>query len=415
MRDGFRRPSILVLCISVGFLTACSHVRQPIASTWNPKAAAAYLDQREDTWIGWPGSARDHGTFCVSCHTVVPYVLSRPALQAALAEQEPSEDERKIFENVTKRVLLWNEVGPYYTTREYDNGKPAESRGTESVLNALILASSDARTGKLSNVTRTAFNNMWALQQTDGDAKGSWSWLQFGMEPWEAKDSQYYGAALSAVAVGLAPENYPSSAEIQDALRLLRDYLNSNYAVQSTMNHVVLLWASTKVPGLVDLDRQQAIIREVAHAQQDDGGWELSSLAWPNGWSVHSIVRRRLRSDWTRQDSQSDGYATGLITFVLQEAGLSAQNPTVKRGLAWLAHNQSTTDGSWSSFSLSERRSPSSNVGHFMRDAATAYAVLALSEGNRVSNHNFDPKTGFYQKPPTIRNTKQLDPANRNN
>lgn len=413
MTNGLRQVSIVVLCISVGFLTACSHVQQPIASKWNQKSAAAYLDQREKTWIGWPGSARDHETFCVSCHTVVPYVLSRPTLRAALAEQEPSENERKILADVTKRVLLWNEVGPYYNFGEYDNGKPAESRGTESVLNALILASDDARTAKLSHVTRMAFSNMWALQQTEGDAKGSWSWLQFDMEPWEAKDSQYYGAALAAVAVGLAPENYRSAAEIQDALRLLRDYLDAKYAEQSTMNHVVLLWASTKIPGLVDSNRQQAIIREVARAQKDDGGWELSSLAWPNGLSLHSIVRRRLRSDWTRQDSQSDGYATGLITFVLQEAGMSTQNPSVNRGLEWLAHNQNPTDGSWSSFSLSERRSPSSNIGHFMRDAATAYAVLALSEGNGVSNHNLNPKTGSYQTPPTVPNTK-LDIANHN-
>ena len=401
MPFAFRHASVLALTVAAGFLTACSHVYKPVANTWDPKAAAAYLDQREDTWMGWPGSARDHGTFCVSCHTVLPYVLSRPALRTALAEEEQSEDERKILENVTKRVLLWNEVGPYYTTREYDHAKPAESRGTESVLNALILASTDARTGKLSHITRMAFDNMWGLQQTDGDTKGSWSWLRFGMEPWEANDSQYYGAALAAVAVGIAPENYRSSAEIQDRLRLLGDYLNSKCAAQSPMNRVVLLWASTKVPGLVDSDRQQAIIREIASAQQADGGWDLSSLAWPTGWSLRSMVRRRLRSDWTRQDSQSDGYATGLITFALQEVGMSVQNPSVKRGLDWLAHNQNTADGSWSSLSLSQRRSPASNVGHFMRDAATAYAVLALSEGNRGSDHIVDAGRSSHQQLPT--------------
>src|SRR5215831_19084727 len=51
---------------------------------WDPKAAAAYLDRRMEWWSGWKGSARDHGTFCFSCHTAVPYALARPALSATL-------------------------------------------------------------------------------------------------------------------------------------------------------------------------------------------------------------------------------------------------------------------------------------------------------------------------------------------
>lgn len=381
MLKDFQHPRLCVLLLSAGALSACSHQRKPVTNTWNPKAAAAYLDAREVTWMGWPGSARDHDTFCVSCHTVLPYTLSRPALSA----QSESSDETKILDNVSKRVRLWKEIGPYYSNQYYDGAKTSESRGTESVLNALILSSNDARAGKLTDLTRTAFTNMWSTQLTDGDSKGAWPWLRFGMEPWEANDSQYYGAALAAIAVGTAPENYRSSPEIQNNLNLLRDYLNSKYTSQSVINHVALLWASSKVPGLVEPERQKSIIQEITSAQQSDGGWELSSLAWPSGWSFRSMVRRRLRSDWTRQDSASDGYATGLITYVLQETGMPGDNPTVKRGVAWLASNQDSTDGSWPSVSLSQHRNPSSNVGHFMRDAATAYAVLALTENNRAS------------------------------
>jgi squalene-hopene/tetraprenyl-beta-curcumene cyclase len=380
--------SVLAPCLLAGLLTGCSRHPQPVATSWNPKAAATYLDEREVTWMGWPGAARDHETFCISCHTVMPYVLARPTLRAALAEQGPSDDERKILADVTKRVLLWNEVRPYYTDAGYGNGKPAESRGTESVLNALILAANDARGGKLSNLTLAALNNMWALQRTEGAAKGSWAWLQFGMEPWEAKDSQYYGTALAAIAVGVAPGDYRSRPEIQEKLSLLRDYLNRESKEQSMMNRVALLWASTKLPGLLDADQQKSIVREICNRQQSDGGWQLSSEAWPGGWTLHSIVRRHLRADWTRQNTDSDGYATGFITFVLQEVGMTPQDSTVKSGLAWLGRNQSAEDGSWPSSSLSVRRTPSSNVGHFMRDAATAYAVLALSGTGVAAAHN---------------------------
>lgn len=406
--------SVLAPCLLAGLLTGCSHRPQPVVSSWNPKAAAEYLDQREVTWMGWPGAARDHETFCISCHTVMPYVLARPTLRAVLAEQSPSDDERKILADVIKRVRLWNEVGPYYTDSGYGNGKPAESRGTESVLNALILAANDAQGGKLSEVTLAAFNNMWALQRTAGEAKGSWAWLQFGMEPWEAKDSQYYGAAIAAIAVGIAPENYRSRPEIQEKLGLLRDYLNRESQGQSTMNRVVLLWASTKLPGILDKEQRQSIVREIKDRQRSDGGWELSSDAWPGGWNLHSMVRRRLRADWTRQSTDSDGYATGFITFVLQEAGTTSQDPTVKGGLAWLERNQNAEDGSWPSSSLTLRRNPSSNVGHFMRDAATAYAVLALSSKGVAPAYN-SSKEQPSQSAPTASAYPKIDFARRRN
>src|SRR3984957_14370723 len=80
------------------------------AGSWDSKAAAAYLDQRADWWMGWSQSARDHDTFCISCHTALPYALGRPALRTALGEQSPSASERKLLANITKRVRLWNEV-----------------------------------------------------------------------------------------------------------------------------------------------------------------------------------------------------------------------------------------------------------------------------------------------------------------
>jgi squalene-hopene/tetraprenyl-beta-curcumene cyclase len=135
------------------------------AGSWNPKGAAAYLDQRADWWIGWKSSARDHGTFCISCHTALPYALGRPALRSALAEQAPSTGERQLLDNVTKRVRLWSEVLPFYPDKNGDP-KTAESRGTESVLNALILVSYNP---KLNGDTKLALDNMWSLQLKSGD------------------------------------------------------------------------------------------------------------------------------------------------------------------------------------------------------------------------------------------------------
>ena len=258
-------------------------------ASWNPKAAAAYLDQRAAWWMSWPGASRDHGTFCISCHTVLPYALSR----SALGDQDLSLEQIRILSNVTKRVRQWKEVEPFY------NDKAPQSRGTESVLNALILANFDVRNGKLSEETRSAFRNMWDLQQRTGDESGAWPWLNFENEPFEANDSVFYGACLAAVAMGTAPDNYRAVPEIQSNVKLLRDYLNREYARQSLSNQAVLLWASAKLPRLLTPKQQAAIADEVVSKQQSDGGWSLSSLAW--AWRTSSP--KWLAKLWIRSEA----------------------------------------------------------------------------------------------------------------
>jgi squalene-hopene/tetraprenyl-beta-curcumene cyclase len=338
---------------------------------WDSKAAAAYLDQRADWWMGWPQSARDHDTFCISCHTALPYALGRPALRAALGEQSPSGTERKLLDNITKRVRLWNEVEPFYSDEKRGAPKTAESRGTEAVLNALILANYDAHAGKLSADTRLALDNMWALQLKTGDGRGAWNWLNFHNQPWEAEDSQFWGATLGAIAAGTAPGDYRSLPEVQNNLKLLSEYLQQGSASQSLINRVFLLWASAKAPGILKPEQQKAIIDEVMSKQQPDGGWNTSSL----------VIGTWKRRDGTPLDSSSDGYGTGLVAFVLEQAGVPRTQPALKNALSWLTHNQDKTAGLWLAYSLNKQRDPASDVGRFMVDAATAYSVLALSGG----------------------------------
>ncbi len=353
------------------------------ATSWDAKAAAAYLDQRETWWTGWQDASREHGTFCVSCHTAVPYALARPALRKVLGESSPTNNERLLLESVRKRVRLWKEIAPVYNDKDYGANKGVESRGTEAVLNAFVLASQDAQDGKLSDDTRTAFANLWALQQTSGDSKGAWLWQLFDLNPWEGNISPYYGATLAAIAVGSAPQNYRSSPEIQTNLKLLREYLDREYSAQPAINRVTLLWASAKFPGLLTPARQKSIIDEVLSRQQPDGGWSLFPLSrtWKD-WELSALAGKWNRADGTAQELKSDGLATGLITYVLRQAGIPRNNAQLERSRAWLVQNQNKPEGLWLGYSLNKRRDPSSNAGRFMSDAATAFAVLALTENN---------------------------------
>jgi squalene-hopene/tetraprenyl-beta-curcumene cyclase len=359
----------LAACVVAGLILGGVRLQSESSNSWNPKAAATYLDQREAWWQSWATAARDHGTFCVSCHTTVPYALARPALRTPLAEKGASVYEQHLIENVKKRVRLWKIVEPFYPAEHGRLDKNSESRGTEAVLNALILASYDAREGRLSEVTRIAFDNMWALQNTSGATKGTWPWFRFNNEPWEANDSQYYGAALAAVAVGTAAKDYRFTPEIQKNLKWLHDYLSRELAKQSPINRVVALWASTKLPGLLSSEQQRSIVKQVLSYQQADGGWSLSSLV--GAWK---------RADGTAMVMKSDGYATGLILFALEQAGLKSDRPQLERGVAWLVLHQDKREGRWIAYSLNRQLDLSSYVGRFMSDAATAYAVLALTQ-----------------------------------
>jgi len=85
-------------------------------------------------------------------------------------------------------------------------------------------------------------------------------------------------------------------------------------------------------------------------------------------------------------EGNSDGVATGIITLALEETGVSRDNPQLKRGISWLMSNQNAAEGSWPASSVNKRRHLSSDTGRFMTDAATAFAVLALTENQRTTN-----------------------------
>ncbi len=346
---------------------------------WDRTGAARYLDARETWWMSWPTARRDQDTACISCHTAVPYAMARPALRQSLGESAPSATEQQMLGYVVKRVNLRAEVKPFYSDQEMGPKKTIESRGTEAVLNALVLARYDNQQGHLHPATKLAFSNMWSTQrgyEAGADEAGSWNWLNFHNAPWESDESHYYGAILAAIAVGMAPDHYAIDTNIQPQLQMLRGYLTRNYEAQPLLNRVVLLWASTRLPGLLSNEQRTALLAEIGNHQRADGGWSLTTLgAWK-------------REDHTPLDERSDGYSTGLIVYALEQvksskeevSPLSTRDDVVMdRGVAWLRAHQDKAEGLWPAYSLNKQRDAATDIGHFMSDAATSYSVMALT------------------------------------
>ena len=377
----------LLVCVAGTGLWRVRYARATVPSkasylvSWSPQAAADYLDRREVWWQSWPAARIDHGTICVSCHTVVPYAMMRSQLGQELHEVAMPAPEKILMGNVETRVGNWSEMVPYYPDAVYGPGKTAQSHATEAVLNAVILASYDTQHGHLRPITRTALDEAWALQEESGENSGGWKWEDFQLAPFEYAESGYQGAALLMMAVENAPDGYAGEPQVLPHMERLRQYLRAHYSAQPLMNQLYVLWLSSKAANLLTASDRETLLKAVQSRQRSDGGWSLSSLD-PASRIVTDHWKRleqQLKEELiaTVKPGESDGFATGLVVLTLEESGTNPQDGALKRGLDWLQRHQES-DGSWKTLSLNGNTDPQTNVGRFMSDAATAYAVMAL-------------------------------------
>ena len=306
---------------------------EPRAPSLSLPAAANYLDAAAVNWT------RERK--CATCHTNVPYLFARGTLK-----DTPSEGAvivRRFFED---RAAHWD-----------DEAKEAKPRfDAEVVVTAVALSFHDSQTtSKLHPLTRKALDRMWTLQRPDG----SWNWLKCNWPPFEHDD--YYGAVFAAVGTGIAPDGYSQTEAAQRGLKKLKEYLGKT-PPPSLHHKAWLLWASAKLDGMLTASESQQTIKDLLDLQRDDGGWSLASLG---DWQGHD-------GRANDKNAPSDGYGTGLVVYVLRQAGVSAKKDAVQRGVRWLRTNQRAS-GRWFTRSLN------TDGAHYITNAGTAFAVLALT------------------------------------
>jgi squalene-hopene/tetraprenyl-beta-curcumene cyclase len=355
--------------------------------SWDPAAADAYLDARMDLWFanGAKLKTGDTQTACVSCHAGLAYALSRPVLRRVMHVDVASTQEAKLLDDTTRRVETY---GTHQLLYEFNERKQVESRGTEAVLNAVILTSADAARNlrEPSAPTKKALARLWETQRPDG----RWDWLEFGLEPWETTGAEYHGAAFAALAAGTAKGRHDATATA--GIERLRSYLSSNYDAQHLYNRTWALLASTRLTQVITDARRKALIDELVRAQREDGGWSLEAMG-PWRWSKTAPPVKSPGKLDASLLSQSDGYATGLVVYTLKQAGVAHSHDAIRKGLRWLEANQRAVavpdvpGRAWLAHSLNYDREHGGEKGEpwrrlFMSDTATAFAILALDPGN---------------------------------
>jgi len=310
---------------------------EPIAKQFSAENAAKYLD---GVGVNWTRERE-----CITCHTNMPYLTARPLLPG-------DEGWKEVRAFLEKDVEKWS-----------NGGKP---RGDAYVVaTAFALAFNDAqKTGKLHATTKAALDRMWDVQLKTGE----WRWLKCNWPPLEHDD--YYGATVAALAVGYAPGDYAKTEKATAGLEKLKAYFQKT--PPPDLHHAaMLLWASTKLPGLLTAEEQKKTVAALKAKQHKDGGWCLPSLG--------EYKRRDEKKTPNDPNAESDGYGTGFATFVLLQAGEKPTDPTITSAVKWLKSNQRES-GRWYTRSLNNDKA------HYITNAGTAFCVLALSEaGEKVS------------------------------
>ena len=332
---------------------------EPRAAHFSARRAAEYLDAAA---LQWQTTRK-----CAACHTMVPYVMARPAL--AKVVPEPS-DARRFFEEVAAGT---RDAMPDYQCGDID--------GAVAINTAAALALNDrATTGKLHPLTRKALDRMWTLQKPDG----TWTWPFRDTPPLKVRP--HYGVTLAALAAGGAPGDYAETPAARVGLGRIRSYLRATPPL-SLHEEAMLVWASTRVEGLLERAKREEIVRRLLAAQRPDGGWSMASLIDNTG--DPSLPAEKLASargeagygrsflayvgaDKTYHSSlDSDGYGTGFAVFIARQAGISRRDERLQRGIAWLQSNQRES-GRW--FTPSQSWHSENRI----TNAGTAFAALAL-------------------------------------
>lgn len=355
-----------VAAVSLGCLLLC---RCSPADEPNPqyelggiKVPAASADEAKLARVSLPLALDylEHGTQawntqrkCVTCHTNGIYMTARPALSDKLGP--PTELVRQFF------VETLTQLEGMEPEKLKQSTRPAQV-----IYTAAGLAEWDKHVAKqLSPETDRAMKLMFSIQKESG----TWGTL----DCWPPYESDaFHEATVAAMAVAAAPDWLKNLQDEKLTARVeqLRKYLRTELPPHD-YSRLLLLWASARMPDLLNSGQQVDLIDMVWKHQREDGGWSIRTFAAPEAWGKGNRADR-LKAEPERANPPSDGHQTGLAIIVLRESGVPASDPRLQKAIGWLKSNQRVSGRWWT-------KSLNTDSWHFITYSGTAFPILALS------------------------------------
>jgi squalene-hopene/tetraprenyl-beta-curcumene cyclase len=341
LRAGDPDPQYELNAIKIPGATADEAKRESVSIP----LALEYLEQGTQVWNGQRK--------CVTCHTNGIYMTVRPALTERLGP--PSESVRQFFVETLKQL----EAQDVATLKK-------STRPAQVIYTAAGLAEWDKHVARqLSPETERALALMFSIQ----DDIGTWGTL----DCWPPYESDaFHEATVAAMAVAAAPgwQQKQSDPKVVERVELLKKYLRTQ-APPHDYGKILLLWASNRMPDLIDAGRKAELVEMVWKHQRDDGGWSIRTFAAPEAWGSGNRAAR-LKAEPDIANPGSDGHQTGLAVIVLRESGVPASDPRLQKAVAWIKSNQRASGRWWT-------KSLNTDKWHFITYSGTAFPVLALS------------------------------------
>ena len=292
------------------------------------KAAAKYLEVGAASWL--------RGRACINCHTTGPYLTDATAWSRHFGK--PNE---QVFANFAKAV-----------PKEIEDVQEIDQKGHKfypgaffSVWRSAGLAEWDRNvSGKLSEVTDRSLREMFTRQSASG------AFVSHGEVEIPHITTDFQLSLQAARAITAAPgwlDGLKDEA-LQARVAKLKHWLQTA-PPKNDFDRVLKLQLAFYLPECVPQVERDAALALLSSKQHEDGGWSTRDMSPVNDWhyEMSATVLNLIAKLPDADKPESDAYMTALAVVLMRQSNVSAADPRIQRGLAWLKREQRESGRWW--------------------------------------------------------------------